>query len=314
MPHSNHLKYILRVLVTALFIGFPFKYTAAQELNCNVQVVTQQIQGSNKQIFRTLQTAIYEFLNNRNWTPTTFSTNERIECNVLINLTEQLSADHFKGSIQVQSRRPVFNSTYNTTILNFKDNNLDFKYVEFQPLLFDETQHLSNLTSILAYYAYIIIGLDFDSFSPEGGNPYLQKAEAIVTNAQNAPERGWKAFDVSGNRNRYWLIQNLLDDKYRPARQFFYQYHRQGLDVLENNVNNARNQIEESLKLLQTIYRAKPDPYMYLLQVIFDAKADEFVNIFKEAFPDQQQRVYVILKEINPSNIKKYDQIKKQGG
>jgi len=286
----------------------------SQELNCNVQVVTQQIQGSNKQIFRTLQTAIYEFLNNRNWTQTTFSTNERIECTILINLTEQVSADQFRGSIQVQSRRPVFNSTYNTTLLNFKDNNLDIHYVEFQPLDFSETQYLSNLTSILAYYAYIIIGLDFDTFSPEGGSIYLQKAEAIVTNAQNAPERGWKAFDVSGNKNRYWLIQNLLDDKYRPARQFFYQYHRLGLDRLENNVNESRNQIEESLKLLQQVYRAKPDPYLYLLQVIFDAKADEFVNVFKDAFPDQKNRVYIILKEINPSNLKKYDRIKQPAG
>ena len=208
-------------------------------------------------------------------------------------------------------RRPVFNSTYNTALLNFKDNNFDIHYVEFQPLDFSETRYLSNLTSILAYYAYIIIGLDFDSFSPEGGTQYLQKAEAIVTNAQNAPERGWKAFDVSGNKNRYWLIQNLLDDKYQPARQFMYQYHRLGLDRMENNVNEARNQIEESLKLLQIVFREKPDPYLYLLQVIFDAKSDEFVDIFKDAFPDQKNRVYVILKEINPSNIKKYDRLKR---
>jgi len=304
----NHIKITLLWVALFLLMGKP---ALSQELNCNVQVVTQQIQGSNKQIFRTLQTSIYEFLNNRSWTSTTFSSTERIECTILINLTEQVSADQFRGSIQVQTRRPVFNSTYNTTLLNFKDNNFDIHYVEFQPFDFSETQHISNLTSILAYYAYIIIGLDFDSFSPEGGTQYLQKAEAIVTNAQNAPERGWKAFDVSGNKNRYWLIQNLLDDKYQPARQFMYQYHRLGLDRLENNVNEARNQIEESLKLLQNVFREKPDPYLYLLQVIFDAKSDEFVNIFKDAFPDQKNRVYIILKEINPSNTKKYDQLKR---
>jgi len=166
----------------------------AQELRCNVQLVTQQIQGSNKQIFRTFQTAIYEFMNNRNWTQDVFDASEKIECNILINLTEQIGGDQFRGTIQVQSRRPVYNSTYSTTVLNFMDNNFDVRYVENETLEFDDNQHLSNLTSILAYYAYTIIGLDYDTFSPEGGTFYLKKAETIVMNAQNAPEAGWKAF------------------------------------------------------------------------------------------------------------------------
>jgi len=290
------------------FLGF-FVQASGQELNCNVQVVTQQIQGSNKQIFRTLQTSIHEFLNNRTWTIHTYNSNERIECNILINLTEQVSGDQFRGTIQVQSRRPVFNTTYNTTVLNFLDNNLEFRYVEFQPLEFDPTQHVSNLTSILAYYAYVILGFDYDTFSPEGGTEYLQMAETIVMNAQNAPERGWKAFDGSGNRNRYWLTQNILDDKYRPVRQFFYTYHRLGLDIFENNVNTARTQVEESLEYLRTVYRNKPDPYLFLLQLVFDAKTDEFINIFSGAFPDMKNRVVQLLKEIDPANIKKYDQI-----
>jgi hypothetical protein len=288
-------------------------HSEAQELNCNVQVVTQQIQGSNKQIFRTLQTSIHEFMNNRTWTNHAYLPNERIECNILINLTEQVSGDQFRGTIQVQSRRPVYNTTYNTTVLNFLDNNLEFRYVEFQPLEFDPTQHLSNLTSILAYYAYVILGFDYDTFSTEGGTEFLQMAEAIVMNAQNAPERGWKAFDGSGNRNRYWLIQNILDDNYRPVRQFLYTYHRQGLDILENDVNTARNQIEESLVFLRTVHRNKPDPYLFLLQLIFDAKTDEFVNIFSDAFPDMKNRVVQILKEIDPANIKKYDEIIQAG-
>ncbi len=285
----------------------------AQELRCNVQLVTQQIQGSNKQIFRTFQTAIYEFMNNRNWTQDVYDASEKIECNILINLTEQSGGDQFKGSIQVQSRRPVYNSSYSTTVLNFRDNDFDVRYVENETLEFDENQHLSNLTSILAYYAYTIIGLDYDTFSPEGGTTYLKKAETIVMNAQNAPEGGWKAFGSSGNRNRYWLSQNLLDNNYQPVRQFFYQYHRLGMDQLVANVNTGRTQMEESLKLLQTVYRNKPDPYVFLLQVVFDAKADEFVEVFKDAFPDQKRRVYLILKEINPSNIKLYDEINKTG-
>lgn len=298
---------ILLFFILVVFSG------KAQELRCNVQLVTQQIQGSNKQIFRTLQTAIYEFMNNRNWTQDVYAATEKIECNILINLTEQLGSDVFKGTIQVQSRRPVYNSSFSTTVLNFMDNNFDVRYVENETLEFDENQHLSNLTSILAYYAYTIVGLDYDTFSPEGGSFYLKKAETIVMNSQNVPQGGWKAFGSSGNRNRYWLTQNLLDNNYRPVRQFFYQYHRLGMDKLVDNANTGRIQIEESLKLLQTVYRNKPDPYIFLLQVVFDAKSDEFVDIFKEAYPDQKRRAYLILKEINPSNTKLYDEINQTG-
>ncbi len=298
------------ILLFFILVVFSSK---AQELRCNVQLVTQQIQGSNKQIFRTLQTAIYEFMNNRNWTQDVYAATEKIECNILINLTEQLGSDVFKGTIQVQSRRPVYNSSFSTTVLNFMDNNFDVRYVENETLEFDENQHLSNLTSILAYYAYTIVGLDYDTFSPEGGSFYLKKAETIVMNSQNVPQGGWKAFGSSGNRNRYWLTQNLLDNNYRPVRQFFYQYHRLGMDKLVDNANTGRIQIEESLKLLQTVYRNKPDPYIFLLQVVFDAKSDEFVDIFKEAYPDQKRRAYLILKEINPSNTKLYDEINQTG-
>lgn len=297
----------LKIFFILVIFSSAFMSLKAQELNCNVQVVTQQIQGTNKQIFRTLQTAIYEFLNDHNWSNDEYGVTERIECNILLNLTEQLGADQFRGTIQVQMRRPVYNTSYNTTSLNFLDNNLDFRYSEFQPLLFDENQHLSNLTSILAFYANIILGFDYDSFSPEGGSMFFTKAEAIVMNAQNARERGWKAFDVSGNRSRYWLIQNILDSEYQPVRQFNYQYHRLGLDKFESNVNIARNEMEESLKHLQRVYRQKPDPYLFLLQVIYDAKSDEFINVFREANADQKRRVYFILKEINPSNQAKYE-------
>lgn len=282
---------------------------SAQELRCNVQIVTQQIQGTNKKIFKTLQSSIYEFLNNRSWTNNMYSNNERIECNVLINLTDQISSDEFKGTIQVQSRRPAYNTTYNSTMLNFVDNNFHIRYVEYEPLEFNETSHLSNLTSILAYYAYIIIGLDNDSFAPEGGTREFEKAEAIVMNAQNAPQSGWKPYEGSSNKNRYWLIKNLLDEEYSPVRNFFYRYHRMGLDKLENNANEARIEIVESLRSLQEVHRDKPDPYLFLLQVVFDAKSDEFVNIFKESYAEEKRRVLKILKEIDPSNTRKYERI-----
>lgn len=283
--------------------------SSAQELNCNVQVVTQQIQGTNKEIFQTLQAAVYEFVNTRTWTNNVYSYSERIECNILINLTDQISSDEFKGTIQVQARRPVYNTTYNSTIFNFIDNNFHIRYVEYEPLEFNETSYLSNLTSILAYYVYIIIGLDNDSFSFEGGSLCFEKAEAIVMNAQNAPFAGWKPYEGSGNKNRYWLIKNILDVEYSPVREFFYRYHRMGLDKLESATNEARIEIIEGLRLLQEVYRKKPDPYLFLLQIIFDAKADEFVNIFSESFTEEKDRVLKILKEIDPSNSRKYEKI-----
>ncbi len=196
-------------------------------------------------------------------------------------------------------------------MFNFVDNDFQFTYVEYQPLEFNESAFLSNLTSVLAYYAYIIIGLDYDSFSLDGGTPYFQKAEQIVNNAQNAVEPGWKPFSGSRNKNRYWLIQNILDSKYAPVREFIYRYHRLGLDVMESELNTGRAEIANSLKLLQKVYRAKPDPYMLFLTVVLDAKRDEIVNIFSKSFPDEKTRVAVIMKEIDPANSQKYDKMLK---
>ena len=281
----------------------------AQELNCNVQISAQKIQGSNRQVFETMQRDIYEFMNNTIWTNNVFSYAERIDCNILINLNEQLSADEFRGTIQVQMRRPVFNTTYNSTMLNFIDNNFQFRYVEFQPLEFDPNSYRSSLVSVLAYYAYVILGVDYDSFSLLGGTEFYQTAEKIVTNAQNASEPGWKPYDGSRNRNRYWLVKNLLDKEYEGVRRFIYDYDINGLDRMESRISEARVSIVESLRLVQDVYRAKPDPYMYLVQIVMESKADELVNIFSEAFPEEKSRVMQILIEIDPGNKSKYEKI-----
>lgn len=281
----------------------------SQELICNVQVITQQIQGTNKQVFQTLQSAMNEFLNNTSWTGHNYAVNERIECTMLFNLKEQAGVDEFKGTLQIQARRPVFNSSFNSVMLNYVDNDLQFRYVEFQPLEFSETQHLNNLTSLLSYYAYIIIGMDYDSFSLKGGTPFYQKAEKIMNNAQNAPEKGWRAMESSSRRNRYWLISNILNEDFSPVREFTYKYHRLGLDLMYEKTNEARAGIAEYLKLLQQISREKPDPFMYYLTVVLDAKTDELVNIFKESFQDEKTRVYALLNEIDPSHQNKYQQI-----
>jgi hypothetical protein len=256
-----------------------------------------------------MQRDVYEFMNNTVWTNHVFNYSERIECNYLINLTDQLSADEFTGTIQIQLKRPIYNTTYNSTILNFVDNNFKFRYVEFQPLQFDPSTYSSNLVSVLAYYTYIILGFDYDSFSPEGGTEYFQMAEKIVSNAQNAPETGWKPYDGSRNRNRYWLVKNALDKGYEGVRQFTYEYYMNGLDMMESKTSEARTNIVESLKLIQEVYRKKPDPFMYIVQIVIDAKSDELVNIFSESFPEEKSRIVEILNEIDPANKTKYGKI-----
>lgn len=305
MIRSFVFRYGLALLFTLSLLP-PMK---GQELNCNVQVVSQQIQGTNKSVFTTLQRAIYEFMNNTVWSNHVYNFNERIECNLLINLTEQLSADEFKGTIQVQIRRQAYNTTFYSSLINYVDNSFHIRYVEFEPLEFDPTRHSSNLTSILAYYAYMILGFDYDSYSPEGGTPFFEAAEAIVNNAQNAPESGWKPYDGSRYRNRYWLVTNVLKDEYRDVRNFYYAYHRLALDIMEKDVNEGRAQAAESLVYLRDVFRAKPDPYMHLLQLIFDVKSDEWVEIFQKSFPEEKRRVLEILNEIDPANRDKYRKI-----
>jgi hypothetical protein len=267
------------------------------------------VQGSNREIFVNMQRDIYEFINNTVWTNHVFGYAERIDCNMLINLTEQLSGDDFRGTIQIQLRRPAFNTTYNSTMLNFVDNNFQFKYVEFQTIEFDPSAHRANLISVLAYYVYIILGIDYDSYAPLGGTEFFQMAEKIVTNAQNAPESGWKPYDGSRNRNRYWLVKNILNKEYEGLRQYLYEYNINGLDRLESRVSEARNSMAESLKLIQDVYRKKPDPFMYFLQIIVDAKSEEIINIFTGAFPEERSRVVQIMTEIDPANKSKYEKI-----
>ena len=282
----------------------------AQELRCNISISSTKIQGANKTVFETMQSDLYEFMNNRKWTEHTYAMDERIECSFFINLDEQISSDEFKGSIQVQLRRPVFNSSYETTLLNIKDNDFQAKYVEYQTLEFNESSNKDNLTNILAYYAYIILGMDYDSFSPEGGTEFYQKALAIVNNSQSAREKGWKSFE--SERNRYWLVENILNKAYSGFRSCTYQYHRQGLDVMSDKAPEGRAVIAESLKSIQKVFRARPS--LYILQVFFDAKSDELVNIFSKSFPDEKNRVSVILNECDPSNGSKYEKILKSEG
>jgi len=300
------------VVLVAFFFVFAGEAQQTGELRCNISLETSKIQGTNKRVFQTLQTALYEFMNNRSWTNHVFAQQERIECNILINVNDY-SGDEFKATLTIQSRRPVYGSSYSTTLLNYVDNSFIFRYVEYEPLEFNETQFLSNLTSVMAFYAYIIIGLDYDSFSLEGGTEYFKKAETIMNNAQNSNDDGWKPFTAKANRNRYWLIKNILDKGYQPCREFIYRYHRLGLDNMSKKQAEARMEILSDLELLRKVFQSKPDPFMHFLNhVILEAKADEFASIFTEGMPDEKSRAYNILMEIDPTHGPKYEKILKQ--
>lgn len=294
-----------------LFLFIVPTILVAQELKCNIQINSQKIQGTNRTVYQTLQTALYEFMNNTSWTNHIYGVDERIECNIVINLNEQLGSDEYKATLQVQARRPVFNTSYSTTVLNFLDNSFDFRYLEFNKLEFSENTHTNNLTSVLAFYAYIILGIDYDTYSLYGGSEYFQKAEKIMNNAQNAPERGWKAYE--GNRkNRYWIIENILNEKYKPVREVLYRYHRLGLDLMNEKLIEGRSEIVESMATLQKVYREKPDPYLFFMQMFFDAKNDELVYLFSESYPTEKARVVNILTEIDNANASKYKAILEQ--
>jgi hypothetical protein len=302
-----------KCIILLVFVFLTTFVTSSQELNCNFSINTSRIQGTNKQIFTTLEEAIRDFLNNTIWTNNVFEASERIECNILLDITEWPSANEFKAKLQIQSRRPVFGSSYNTVLLNYIDEDVDFHYEEFDPLQYSENTFISNLSSILSFYAYIIIGLDYDSFSPTGGTPYFLKAEKIVTVGQSSSFSGWSSGDgqkAQRHKNRYWLTDNLLDSDYQPIRDFNYNYHRLGLDVMESSVDNGRTTIYNSLDVLKKFNDNKPDPYLGLLQVITDAKSEEIVNIFANAPLDQKQKVLAMLLAIEPAGGSKFDKLK----
>ncbi len=292
-------KHILPFFLLLLACGT----AAAQELRCNISVSSQKIQGTNRELFSNMQRDMHEFINNKRWSGYVFSYDERIECSLHFTLNEQVGSDLFKGTLQVRVSRPVYNSSYSTPLLNYKDNDIEFVYHEFETLEYNEAGENSNLVNLLAFYANIILGMDSDSFSLMGGNDFFTRAEHIVARCQNVREAGWKSFE--NRRNRYWLINNLQDRSYSSVRECFYRYHRLGLDVMADNLTDGRLVIVEALELLQKANRTKPNAY--IMQVFFDSKADEIVHIFKSAFPDERKRVYNIVSDVNPSNNSKYN-------
>ncbi|MDF0716185.1 DUF4835 family protein [Muricauda sp. 334s03] len=261
----------------AVFLLFAVLGTYAQELNCQVTVNSDQVGQTNQQIFRTLERSLNDFVNKTKWTNRTYRENERVNARMFITVT-QYESDRFEANIQIQSTRPVFNTTYESPVFNYKDNSFNFQYQEFQPLVFNPNNFDSNLVGVISYYVYMILGLDADTFSLEGGNDFYRQAQNIVTQAQSSSYSGWS--QETGDRSRFELVDNLLSNSFREYRIAMYNYHRKGLDILADNNSTGKQIITGSLRLFETLISRRPNAF--LIQTFFDAKSEEIQNIFSD--------------------------------
>ncbi|MCZ6692651.1 MAG: DUF4835 family protein [Bacteroidetes bacterium] len=296
---------MLRLIsVFLLILGLALPLTA-QELNCNVIVNSDRVQTTERRVFQDMEVAFAQFLNERKWTDDIFESEERINCNMIITIESQPSIGIFNATVQIQSARPIYNTNYESILLNFADRDWQFQYVESQPLDFNENSYINNLTSMLAYYAYIIIGLDYDTFGNLGGSLFIEKAWNVVINAQSSGRVGWEP--LGSNRNRYWLAENLLNPLMIPIREGFYRYHRLAMDNFQKDADGGRKIVLKALEDLQKVARVKPNSI--LVVAFFDAKSDELINIFNEGNITVRRQAYDVLKDLDPSKTEKYSQI-----
>lgn len=291
--------FLLMVLATTTYVH-------AQELDAKVVINSQKIQGTSKEVFKTLETALTEFLNTRKWTNQQYAQQERISCSFNITVNQYSNDGNFVCDIMVQSSRPVFNSSYTTTVFNFKDSEFAFTYKEFDQLEFKEDMIDNNLTAVMAYYALLIIGMDMDTFAPQGGSEVLQRVSSIVTNAEMLNSPGWKAFD--SDRNRHAIINDYLDGGMAPLRQLMYDYYRKGLDEMVTNAERGRTNITTALAKLK---EAKENKALSALPVIWtDIKKDELVNIYSKGTQKEKEDISTMMSDINPSQSNSWNQIK----
>jgi hypothetical protein len=279
----------------------------AQDLNARVQVLTPKLQTSNKRIFTVLENAMKDFLNGHKWSNDQILPAERIDCTFILNVTSWDGSSTFSGELQVQSTRPIYGSTYNSTMLSDNDKDFDFTYTENQQMDFNEQNFQNNLTSVMAFYANIILGLDYDSFSSLGGTPYFNKAQTIVNSAQTSSYKGWNAYE--SNFNRYWLCENLNNKRYQVIREFIYNYYRNGLDLMANNPATGLKAITDIMPQLAQVDRQSVGAM--LPQVFFTAKCDEFVSVLGADSPQDKMATYNVLMAADPSNGNKYQALQK---
>ncbi len=292
----------LYILTSLILLGFSVQ---SQELNCNVIVNADRVETTDRRIFQDMQTAFSQFLNNRRWTDDNYDVAERINCNLVITIEEMPIVGTFKATVQIQSSRPVYGTSYESLMLNFADRDWHFEYVESQPLDFNENSFSSNIASMLAYYAYIILGIDYDSFETLGGTSFFERANNQVILAQESNMPGWKQFD--SQRNRYWLAENFLSPIFTPVRESIYLYHIQGLDLFLENPDASRSTILEVLKKLQVANRSRPNSIFTI--AFLDAKSNELINIFSEGDMNVRRQAYEILRTLDPTLTSKLGEI-----
>jgi len=294
---GKHIIFSITLLIVSV-VG------VAQDLNCTVEVITRRVTTTNKQIFEDFKNSVTQFINNRKWIQEDVRSNEKIDCAFIFDFST-FEIDKFSCQLSIQSSRTIYGTNYNTKILNYVDNSCNFQYAQFQQLEFQENAFTGNLTSIIGFYVNMIIGMDFDSYSLYGGNPYFKKAQAIRDAAMNAGS-GWQANDGNGSRNRYFLIDNMLDDRFQPLRDAMYRYHMKGLDVMRNDIDQGREEVYNSLKDLKKVYDAMPNAF--ILRIWFNAKAEELIEIFKKANPTQKNKSVELLQKMDPANRSRYEE------
>ena len=299
----------MRKLLTLILGGLLALGLQAQELHCTVTINSDKIEGTNKQVYATLKTAIEEYMNSNRWTNMTFAEHEKIECSMML-IVNSVADNLYQCEMTLQSRRPVYGTTYTTPLLNFRDPYFNFTYQEFDRIEYQQNQFTTNLTAMLAYYCYLIIGHDLDSYQRLGGTPSYRVCEEIVNACQSASmesieQTGWRAFE--SNRNRYAIINNLLDEAFKKYRNYYYEYHRLGLDIMADNAVNGRARIAEGITTLRDAYRARPATYV--INTFLDAKADELVDIFSRGTDKEKKTVTEVLTDIDPTRQSTYEKI-----
>ena len=292
-----------------IFIAFLPLFVFGQELNCQVSIITDarlEVTSVEKEIFDQLKQTIYDMMNTTQWTKDKFKVEERINCNIQLQINSIPSPGTYSGSMQVQSSRPAFNSSYNTTIFNFQDDDIQFSYSRNAVLVYAPNQYRDNLTSILAFYAYFIIGMDYDSFSLKGGTPYFNEAQQIVSNAQTSSAPGWKS-NEAGKRNRFYLVDNILHQLFEPLRECIYEYHRKGVDKLYDDKLAARKSMYDALNKLSKVVSTRPNS-INLLSFI-QAKREELKSLYSDAEVKDKNDVVSLLKKLDPANASRYQEI-----
>lgn len=295
-----------KIIIPILFLlCFLAQSISAQEFNFTVTVNTKQVSGTDQRVYEALQESVMNFMNSNIWTPIHFEEQERIEGTMVIVVKEK-DGNHFNAELNIGMRRPVYKTNYNTPLFNYVDNDFNFTYIESEPLEFSGNNFRTNLISMLTFYGYFCIGLYLDTYGLYGGEEFYNAADQVVTSAQNTVEAGWKAFD--SYKNRYWLIEGFTNSTYRQIRQYLYEYHRLGLDVMGNGkVDEGRAAITKSLEYIKTVYNSKPS--QYFLQILNDTKRDEWKNIYSVGPQQERTKAINILREIDPTHSEEYEEL-----